>query len=215
MRGERLRVALSGARSFIDAMARLDQASLLLFAGRIVHATPFTGFPRVLASGLDGVEAGGGTALCDHLYAALKLLEERQGRRVVILLTDGVDTTSVLAMEDVLWAAQRSQALIYWLRLPLTARSGGFSSAWRDARGHRRQLEGLEEVVRRSGGRTVPLRAVEDAARAFTDILRELRGQYVLGYYPEPRRGDGRWRRVRVRAGGGLEVRAREGYGDF
>ena len=215
MRGERLRVALAGARSFIDAMARFDQASLLLFADRVVHQTPFTGFAQVLASGLDGVEAGGGTALCDHLYAALKLLEDRQGRRVVILLSDGVDTTSVLEMEDVLWAARRSRALVYWLRLPLAVRSGAFSSAWRDARGHARELDRLAELIARSGGRIVELRSVGDTATAFTDILRELREQYVLGYYPEPRRSDGRWRRVRVRAGSGLEVRAPEGYFDF
>ncbi len=215
MRGERLRVALAGARSFIDAMARLDQAALLLFADHVLHATPFTGFPQVLASGLAGVAAGGGTALADHLYAGFKLLEARQGRRVVILLSDGVDTTSVLEMADVLWAARRSQALVYWLRLPLAQRAGAFSSSWRDARGHREELERLEELVRQSGGRIVVLEGVGDTAEAFGEILRELRGQYVLGYYPEPRRNDGGWRKVRVRVGAGLDVRAREGYVDY
>ena len=215
MRGRRLRLALAGAESFVDSMARLDQAMLLLFADRVVHATPFTGFPRVLASGLAGVEASGGTALADHLYAALKLLEDRQGRRVVILLSDGVDTASVLEMSDVLWAARRSQALVYWLRLPLGERPGAISSAWRDGPGHRRELERLEELVRASGGRIVPLEGLDDATAAFTEILEELRGQYVLGYYPEPRLGDGRWREVKVRAGSGVRVRAREGYVDY
>ena len=215
MRGERLQVALAGARSFIDAMARLDQAALLLFSDHVIHSTPFTGFPQVLASGLEGVVAGGGTALSDHLYAGFKLLEARQGRRVVILLSDGVDTTSVLEMADVLWAARRSQALVYWLRLPMSQRPGAFSSSWRDARGHREEIERLEELVRQSGGRVVGLEGVTDTASAFGEILRELRGQYVLGYYPEPRRNDGAWRKVRVRAGPGLEVRAREGYVDY
>ena len=48
---------------------------------------------------------------------ALKLLEERQGRRVVILLSDGADVTSVLVMHDLLWVARRCQALVYWIRL--------------------------------------------------------------------------------------------------
>ena len=215
MRGERLRLALAGARSFVDGVARLDQAMLILFADSVVHSTPFSGSPQVLASGLDGVEAGGGTALCDHLYAAIKLLEDRQGRRVVILLSDGVDTTSVLEMPDLLWATQRSQALVYWLRLPLGERPDAISSAWRDGASHRRELERLEALVRRSGGRTVPLRNLGEATAAFTEILEELRGQYVLGYYPEPRRNDGRWRNVRVRAGPGVKIRAREGYIDY
>ena len=215
MRGQRLRLALAGARSFVDSMARLDQAALLLFADGVVHSTPFTGFPRVLASGLDGVRAGGGTALSDHLYAALKLLEDRQGRKAVILLSDGVDTTSVLEMSDVVWVARRSQALVYWLRLPLGERPDAISSAWRDGAGHRRELLALEELVRSSGGRIVPLLSLAEATAAFTEILGELRGQYVLGYYPEPRRNDGRWRKVRVRAGSGVKVRAREGYVDY
>ncbi|MEM7588245.1 MAG: VWA domain-containing protein [Acidobacteriota bacterium] len=215
MRGERLRLALAGARAFVDAMAGLDQASLLLFADHPVHLTPFTGFAQVLASGLHRVEAGGGTALCDHLYAAFKRLEPRQGRRVVLVLSDGIDTTSTLGIDDVQWAARRSQALVYWLRLPIPQRPGAFSSAWHSATAHRQQLAELEALVERSGGRVVPLERVEDATVAFTGILAELRGQYVLGYYPEPRRDDGSWRRVRVRVGTGLTVRARDGYVDF
>ncbi len=215
MRGERLALALAGAESFVEQMARLDQAMLLLFADAVAHATPFTGFRQVLTSGLERATAGGGTALSDHLYAALKLLEGRQGRPVVILLSDGVDTTSVLDFDDVEWAARRSQALVYWLRLRLAERPGAFSSAWRDGAGHRRQLARLEELVRRSGGRTLKLGGVGDATPAFREILEELRGQVVLGYYPQPRRNDGRWRRVKVKAGPGVEVRAREGYVDY
>ena len=214
MRGRRLRLALAGARSFADSMAPLDEAMLLLFADNAVHSTPFTGSPRVLASGLDSARAGGGTALADHLYAALKLLEVRQGRRVVILLSDGVDTASVLDMSDALWAARRSQALVYWLRLPLGERPGAISSSWRDGDGHRRELLALEELANASGGRVVPLAGLGETSTAFAEILDELRGQYVLGYYPAPRRDDGRWREVKVRAGTGVRVRAREGYVD-
>ena len=215
MRGERLALALAGVRSFVGSMAALDEAMLLLFADGVVHQAPFTVSPRELAQGLDGVEAGGGTALADHLYVAFKLLEGRQGRRVVILLSDGVDTTSVLEMSDVSWGARRSQALVYWLRLPLGERPDAISSAWRDGAGTRRELSALEELVRSSGGRVVPLASLDEATVALAEILDELRGQYVLGYYPEPRRNDGHWRQVRIRASAGVKVRARDGYVDF
>jgi Ca-activated chloride channel family protein len=217
MRGERLRTALASTRAFIDGMQPLDQAMLLLFADRVIHATPFTGFRQVLAAGLEEVVGAGGTALNDHLYISLKLLEVRQGRRVVILLSDGIDSASVLAMRQALWAARRSQALVYWLRL------GGsdderlsFSSAWRDADAYRREFADLEEVVGQSGGQILPLEGLQQAAAAFSDILDELRGQYVLGYYPRQRSDDGRWRPVRVLVSRpGFKVRARKGYVDY
>ncbi len=214
MRGERLAAAVAGAQAFIAGMADLDQAKLLLFADRVLHDSPFTNFAEVLGTGLSGVEARGSTALNDHLYLALRLLEPRQGRRLVILLSDGVDVASVLRMEEVLVALRRSQALVYWLRLG-SGETTGHISAWRDIEAHRREFETLEAGVRESGGRVLVLPNIEGTAAAFTEILRELRDQYVLGYYPSDNRGDGDWHEVRVRVKRrGLKVRTRKGYVD-
>lgn len=217
MRGPRLEAALEGAALFVRDMLPLDEAALLLFSDRILHRTAFTGDPGAVAGALDRVEAQGGTALNDSLYAALNLLEQRQGRRVVILLSDGVDIESVLSVGDVRWKAERSQAVIYWIRLhdpdapPVVARM----SAWRDPDGHRSERTGLAELVARSGGRVVDLARIEEAPRAFREILAELRQQYVLGYYPSLDLDDGRWHRVEVKVEGlGLSVRTREGYVD-
>jgi VWFA-related protein len=168
MTGDRLEVALAGAQRFVAEMRPLDEAMLLLFSDRALHATPFSGDGAALAAGLDAVEAGGGTALNDYLFVALKLLEARQGRRVVVLLSDGVDVHSFLRMDEVLWTARRSQALIYWIRL---GAEGGQSSAWRDSAGHAREIAGLEQAVVESGGRIFPTARIEDAAQVFRDIL--------------------------------------------
>ena len=158
--------------------------------------------------------AEGGTAVNDHLYLALELLAARRGRRVIVLLSDGLDSASVLGMKDVLSAGRRGSTLIYWLRLPLTA-GQSFSSAWRGASEHRREMADLERAVRRSGGQIVTLGRIDEALVAFEHILAELRGQYVLGYYPTVDRDDGSWHRVRVRvAQPGVEVRYRDGYVD-
>ena len=216
MRGERLATALAGARAFIDSMQKLDQAKLVLFADRVLHDSPFTNFAEVLATGLSGVEARGSTALNDHLYLALKLLEPRQGRRVILLLSDGIDVASVLRMSEVVRSVRRSQALIYWLRLGSGNPPSSQSSAWRDVAGHRREFELLEAAVEESGGRTLVLSKVTQTVEAFTEILAELRDQYVLGYYPSENPGDGTWHEVKVRVQGrGLKVRARQGYVDF
>lgn len=220
MRGERLEAAVRGAQAFTAGMKELDEAMALLFGDQLVRATPFTHDPAELRAALDGVEAGGGTALTDHLYGAFKILDARQGRRVVVVLSDGFDVYSALSMRDVLWKAQRSQAIVYWIQLQDRsvpgAEPGLFSSAWRAAEANREEYETLRRLVLESGGRIEPIDGIDEVEAAFESILAELRDQYVLGYYPTDLRHDGSWRQVRVRVGGfGNDVRVREGYVDF
>lgn len=216
MIGERLRLAVEGATAFVEGMKALDEASLLLFSDRLLYLTPFTGETDPLTRALASVTAHGGTAINDHLYLALKQLEARQGRRVAILLTDGVDIESALPMEDVLWMARRSQTLIYWIRILETeGTSIARFSSWRDAEAHRREIRLLEQAVEESGGRIVPIERIAQASEVFREILSELREQYVLGYYPSHNENDGSWHELKVKVDGGYRVRTREGYVDF
>jgi len=215
MIGPPIESALAGAREFVRGMQPLDQAMLVLFSDRINRATPFTGFRQILEVGLEGVTPAGGTAINDNLFLALELLDEQRGRRVVVLLSDGLDIASAVPMREVLETGRRSPALIYWLHLPLEAAGRKFSSAWRSSAEHHEEIRLLERAVRRSGGQIVPLNRVEEALEAFRAILTELRGQYVLGYYPTEERDDGSWHPVRVRVSQpGLDVRYRDGYVD-
>jgi len=127
MYGERLEHATAGAAAFIRGMQALDHAKLLVCSHQLLNTTPFTNDHDLLIAGLSGVEASGGTALHDHLFIALKLLQERQGRRVLILLSDGIDSHSVLTMEQLFQKARRSQVVIYWIRL--TRQAGGAIAA--------------------------------------------------------------------------------------
>ncbi|NJL26618.1 MAG: VWA domain-containing protein, partial [Thermoanaerobaculia bacterium] len=216
MRGERFQAALRGAEAFGSEMRKLDEASLLLFSDQLLRATPFTNDTGELLAPLAGVEPGGNTAINDHLYLALKLLDARQGRRVVVLFSDGADLHSVLGMDEVLWKARRSQALVYWIRFEERGVSSSFATAWRDVEGNKRELAELEQAVGASGGRIVGVSSVGEVEPAFREILRELREQYVLGYYPSDSRDDGSWHKVEVGVRrSGVEVRVREGYVDF
>lgn len=220
MEGDKLAAAVAGARAFVAGMKPLDEARLLVFSDRVLHATPVSTFPEVLTLGLGSVTARGGSAVGDHLYLALRQLEERQGRRVAVLLSDGVDSHSVLSPEMVLERARHSQALTYWLRIPYGGWEavGGLphlASTWRAPEDYRRHLERLEQTVAESGGRTWQLTGPEEIEPAFREILEELREQYVLGYYPSGARGDGRFRRVTVEvARPGVELRSQRGYVD-
>ena len=216
MKGERLRSAVEGAETFVRGMRELDEAMVVLFSDRMLRATPFTGNLETLASSLAGVSAAGGTAVNDHLFLALQVLEERQGRRVVVLLSDGADVLSALRMQDVLWKVRRSQALIYWIRLREQEKLTSFSSAFRDFAANRIEQEELELAVGESGGRIVTIGGLDKLSGAFQEILAELRDQYVLGYYPSVRRRDGKWREIKIKVDGfGTDVRAREGWVDW
>ncbi len=216
MQGERLRAAVEGAAAFVSGMRQLDQAMLALFSDRLLAATPFTDDPQALRQLLTGVDAGGGSAIADHLFMALKVLEAQQGRRVVVLLSDGADVHSVLPMADALWKARSSQTLVYWIQLGEKAKRVSFSSAWRDAEANAKEYELLEKTVDESGARIVTIGSVDEVKSAFEAILRELREQYVLGYYASDAKNDGRWHKVGVRVRRqGFNVRVRDGYFDY
>ena len=223
MYGAKLEAAMEGARVFIRSMEPLDQAKILAFSHCILSESSFTDARDVLTANLSGTQAWGGTSINDHLYIAIKGLEARQGRRVVVLLSDGVDSHSVLGMEEVREQARRGQALLYWLRLRRPgdllapdSHNVRLTSAWRTAEEFRRQFQLLEETVRDSGGSILPVESPADIRPSFVEILRELRAQYVLGYYPTTSRDDGRWHPVKVSVSrSGVDVRAHRGYVDL
>lgn len=213
MGGDPLQGALDGSRAFLSHLTPLDEAMVMLFSDRTLAATSFSSRRDALMAELDGIEAGGGTALNDHLYAALRLLDDRRGRRVVVLISDGADVLSALDIDDVAWKVRRGDALIYWIRLEQKRPS--FSSAWRNSEQNRAEWVGLEAAIVESGGRILSLAGLEEIAPALQSIMGELRDQYVLGYYPRDRRHDGDWRQVRVKVRDGrAKVRFRAGYVD-
>jgi VWFA-related protein len=219
MMGERLEAALDGARVFIDGMEELDEAMVMLFSDRLLRETEFSGDQSELDAALAAVEATGGTAINDHLFAAMAKLEARQGRRVVVLFSDGADVHSVLTMDEVLRKARLSQALIYWIYLPEAGDEDGapsYTSAWRNIEGNKLQFRQLREAVRESGGRVQPLESLDQMGEAFAGILAELREQYVLGYYPTIAQADGSWHAVKVKVKkSGVDIRTRGGYLDY
>lgn len=225
MRGGRLETALEGVKAFTRRMDRLDEAKLVLFSDRVLLETPFTSVASILTLGLGEAKAEGGTALNDAFYLALKRMDGRQGRKVLVLLTDGVDVESVVSMEQVQRIARQSQAVLYWLRLRREGEEENgplqqIYTAWRDAEGHRREIDLLRSTILESGGQILTLDGVEQVQQALATVLHELRDQYVLGYYPSQASGPGRpgdssggWHDLEVRVRGeAVKIRTQEGY---
>jgi len=216
MAGGRLTMASDGVLAFARAMQRLDEAKLLLFSDRVLVETPFTNAPSFLTLALPTVAAGGGTAINDALALGLARLEPRRGRKVALLLSDGVDVESVLSMRDVLEQARRSGVMLYWLRLGEDTGPGrGYRvhTPWRDVEAHELEQRLLRQAIEDSGGRVLDVGRVEGIGAALGAVLQELREQYVIGYYPSRLSGSGEWHEVKVEvAGAAARVRTPRGY---
>lgn len=222
MAGEKLASAQRGVRDFADRMRPLDEVKLVVFSDNIRAVSPFTSFSDILTAGLERVMAVGGTAVNDVLYVALSRLEERQGRRVVILLSDAIDAHSALGMRHVLPSARRSRAIVYVIRTMAGAESdepdklSGAKSPWRNEEGHRAEFRQLVSLVNESGGKVFGVESADGIEAAFREIFSELRDHYVLGYYPNNQRGDGSWHKVRVNVSRrDVDLRTSSGYLDF
>ncbi len=156
-------------------------------------------FERIL-----GAKGGGNTALYDAISVYLSRVQEGEGRKVLVLFTDGEDTRSELSRGDVLQLIRSSGVVIYPIFF-----TGGFDPGSQRAAVSRSVLEEMAEVT---GGQVFTPRTSRDLPDIYGKILDELRAQYVLGYVPEIR-ADGKFRRIRVEVKGkGLRARHRAGY---
>jgi Ca-activated chloride channel family protein len=182
-----------------------DAVALYSFNYQITLLSTFTSRRERLEQSMKSLKPDGGTSLYDAIYLASKELESRQGRRVMVLVTDGGDTTSAKTFHQALEAAHIADSVLYAiLVVPIT------SDAGRNVGGE----HALATLSTGTGGRvfTPSLGAALDAA--FTDILKELRTQYYLAYYPKnvPASKE-RFHRLQVKVlRPDLQVLARSGY---
>jgi Ca-activated chloride channel family protein len=117
----------------------------------------------------------GGSSVYDAVYFASRDLEKRDGRKVIVLVTDGGDTTSARDLKDAVKAAQFADAVIYpVVVMPIT------NDAGRNVGGE----NAMTLMAQWTGGRTFPQVQAVNLDRTFADIIMELRTQYLLGFYP-------------------------------
>jgi len=125
---------------------------------------------------LKQLKSQGGTSLYDAIFLASHELEYRKGRHVMVLVTDGGDTTSSVNYHQALEAAQLADTIMYpVLVVPIT------NDAGRNIGGE----NALTTLAAGTGGRVFTPSLGAQLDRAFDDILRELRTQYLIGFYPK------------------------------
>ncbi len=176
-----------------------------------------------------GGHGGGGTDLYDAVYLASdELMTKQQGRKAVIILSDGVDTGSKLTLADAIEAAQKSDTMVYsilfsdesayggggfGIGFPGGMGRGGRGGGWPMPReDHPDGKKVLQQLSRETGGRFFEVSKKEPIDRIYASIQEELRNQYNIGYSSD-KPYDGTYRKIHVAVKSkDLTVQAREGY---
>ena len=164
-------------------------------------------FPR-LVERLRGQDTGGMTALYDALGVYLDGAFTQDGRKILLLYSDGVDTQSRLRRHELLDLVRASDVTIYAI---------GFQTQRRLTDRLRERIR-LEEIVALTGGRCYFPDSMDELDEIYEQIRNELAARYSLGYVSTDPTTDGAWRRVNVRFTDsrpdleGARIRAREGY---
>jgi len=204
-----LALELVSARRFAHAILRpIDALSLYQFSEIVNEVTPFTSDLSRIDRGISHMHSGAATALYDALYLGSAALDPRQGRKVMVVITDGGDTMSKIDYKDAVRAAQEAEAILYSIIIvPIEA------SAGRDTGGE----HALIQLSTDTGGKYYYASSIPQLDEAFRQISDELRTQYLLAYYPSERLSDSEFRRIQIAVHGvpdaaNFKVRHRSGY---
>ncbi len=204
-----LPLELASARHFAHAILRpVDGLAVFEFSEVVNEVVPFTPDLKTIDRGIDRIRVGSATALYDALYLGSRALTRRQGRKVMVVITDGGDTVSKVDYRDAVRAAQEAEAIVYSLIVvPVEA------SAGRDTGGEHALIQLSEDT----GGKYYYASSLAQLDSAFRQISDELRTQYLLAYYPSRRYSNSEFRRLQVKVNGipdgtDSKVRYRTGY---
>ncbi len=200
----------ASAKRFARAILRpVDALSVFSFS-EAVSQSPFGYTPDLkhIDEGIDHVRLGAATALFDAVYLAARSLDRRQGRKVMVLITDGGDTISRIDYKGAARAAEEAEALVYSIIVVPIENSAGRETGGEHA---------LIQLSEDTGGKYYYATSMAQLDDAFRQISDELRTQYLLAYYSSQRTSNSEFRRIQVGVTGpedaaSYHVRNRAGY---
>lgn len=201
-----VKIETDAAAHFIHQVVRpSDTLGVFEFSERVTELADFSNDVPRLQSSLKRILLGSGTSLYDAVVLGSNALRRRVPgrRRAIVLVTDAGETTSYSKFDDARRAAIASDALLYSIVIrPIKSESG------RETAGE----HALITITDSSGGAVFILDSLDQIDAMFERINRELRTQYLLGYYPNPVPPPGSDRHVQVKVKAGDVVRYRKEY---
>lgn len=199
----------SSAKRFARAILRpVDALSVFGFSETVLQSSSYSADLKRIDEGIDHIRLGAATALFDAVYLASRSLDKRQGRKVMVLITDGGDTISKIDYKEAVRAAEEAEAIVYSIIVVPIENSAGRETGGEHA---------LIQLSEDTGGKYYYATSMAQLDEAFRKISDELRTQYLLAYYPSQRLSNSQFRRIQVGVAGeaeasALKVRHRSGY---
>jgi Ca-activated chloride channel family protein len=198
---DRLRLA---AEQFLLRMLPADKGQVGAFSDKIQFSGEFTNKRDDLIFALRDLQFGNPTRLYDAINESMAMLKGVDGRKVVLVFTDGDDTASRVGMGDVLDRARDEEVMVYAIGL-----ESEYFNGQRQVRS--RPDRGLRRLAEETGGGYFELKKADELGPTFTRVAQELHSQYSLGFTPAVL--DGREHKLAVRLRQpGMNVRARRSY---
>lgn len=192
--GERLEHFRKAVDLTLENLTGDDRVALVTFSHEMTMLFPAAADRESLRTQLNDVRGSGGTSLLDAAYAGLVMSDRDEERGLVLIFSDGRDTSSWLSPARVLETAKRSRAVSYAVS-PAASRN-----------------RFLSDLVTLTGGSLLEVDSTTDLGNTFAGILDEFRHRYLLSYRPQGVDSDG-WHRIDVTVRRpGATVKARTGY---
>jgi VWFA-related protein len=193
--GERLEQLRGAGSGLLAALHKEDQAALVTFSHAVQLGAALTTDVASVRAALAAAVSAGQTALVDGTYAGIMVGESDAGRALLIVFSDGVDTSSWLRADAVLDAAKRADVVVYGVSVV-----------------SRLKPEFLRDVTSFTGGRLFEIEKRANLSAAFLGILDEFRHRYLVSYTPKGVAKDG-WHKLEVRVKNRrATIKARPGY---
>jgi len=212
------------AIAFLNQLQGQDKAVVIGFDASVTALTGATGDRAVLSTAINSVKSGGGTSLYDAVHVAMANHRRTGGRQAMVLLTDGIDTSSSTASFDsTVRQAAEQYSLIYPIQYkgPDETTPAIFGATMQTMpngesihKAYERGTRYLNLLATNSGGRFQFVSNLKTLEASFAHIAEELREQYSLGYYPKNKTAtkNGKRKIKVVVDNAGAVVRARESY---
>jgi len=203
---EKVRAA---ALALVKASNRDDEVFIVNFNDTAYLDNPkdkdFTNEVDELQMALGRIDARGGTAMRDAIAMSMQHLKKaHRDKKVLVVITDGNDNSSIVSLEKIMKEAHQRDVLIYGVGI----------LAEEERREAGRARKALNDLAEATGGKTFFPQSVEEVDAIAHQVARDIRNQYIIEYSPLNAAMDGTFRAIRiaVKASGGPTVRTRSGY---
>lgn len=201
---EDIKLSRSAAIKFLNTLSEAKDMTLVDFDTEVrVAKYPQRDFPRMVER-IRARNPDGETALYDAMGVYLDGASDDEGRKILVLYTDGGDTHSTISFGDLMTLIRASDVTVY---------SVGFLE---HSRGHIEERSHLQQIAEATGGQAFFPTTMKDIEASYDKVVAQIRAQYSLAYSPTNTKQDGAWRKVEIRVTRpdlkGSKILARRGY---